>query len=187
MNYKILIAAMVAITLVACKTNTPMKDPSPVKVEEKSPVQTQSGNKIEPMTDKSVTSVVVGTDTTGAMSPLKDPNNILSKRQIYFDTGKDIVKQEFQALVDAHAKYLLTHSDAKVLLQGNTDERGTREYNLSLGQYRSVAVKKAFNLLGVQDKQIETVSYGKEKAMTGCKTEDCYQKDRRVDIVYESE
>lgn len=187
MNSKILIAVCMAISLVACKTNTPMKDPAPAKVEEKSPGQTPPTSSVEPMTDKAVTPVVVGTDTTGMMSPLKDPNNVLSKRQIYFDTGKDIVKPEFQSLVEAHAKYLLAHSDAKVLLQGNTDERGTREYNLSLGQYRSVAVKKALNLLGVQDKQLETVSYGEEKVVSGCKSEDCYQKDRRVDIVYEGE
>ena len=187
MNNKILIAVMMAISLTACKTNTPMTDAKPAVVQEKSPVQTPPTSTVEPMTDKAVTPVVVGTDTTAAMSPLKDPNNILSKRQVYFDTGKDIVKPEFQALVDAHAKYLLAHSDAKMLLQGNTDERGTREFNLSLGQYRSVAVKKALNLLGVQDKQIETVSYGEEKVVPGCKSEDCYQKDRRVDIVYEGE
>ena len=188
MNHKLLIAALMAVSLVACKTNTPMTDTKPAGVVDKSPNQTPPvTSTVEPMTDKSVTPVVVGSDTTSGMSPLKDPNNILSKRQIYFDTGKDIVKPEFQTLVDAHAKYLLANPEAKMLLQGNTDERGTREFNLSLGQYRSVAVKKALNLLGVQDKQIETVSYGEEKVVAGCQSEDCYQKDRRVDIVYEGE
>jgi peptidoglycan-associated lipoprotein len=73
-----------------------------------------------------------------------------------------------------------------MILQGNTDERGTREYNLSLGQRRSVAVKKALNLLGVQDSQIETVSYGEEKATQNCAGEAC-DKDRRVDIVHQGE
>ena len=84
----------------------------------------------------------------------------------------------------AHAKYLQTNATAKMTIQGNTDERGTREYNLSLGQRRSVAVKKALNVLGVKDEQIETVSYGEEKATQNCADEDCFAKNRRADIVY---
>ena len=72
-------------------------------------------------------------------------------------------------------------------MQGNTDERGSREYNLSLGQRRSVAVKKSLNLLGVQDGQIETVSFGEEKATAGCADESCAKQNRRADIVYENE
>ena len=106
---------------------------------------------------------------------------------IYFDFDSDAVKAEYRPIIEAHAKYLLAHADAKMVVQGNTDERGTREYNLSLGQRRSVAVKKALNLLGVQDKQIETVSYGEEKAAVNCADEDCYQKNRRADIVYEGD
>jgi len=96
------------------------------------------------------------------------------------------VKAEFRPLVEAHAKYLVANPNAKVIFQGNADARGSREYNLSLGQRRSVAVKKAVNVLGAQDKQIETISYGEEKAKE-CKDETCYQQDRRVDIVYENE
>ena len=73
-----------------------------------------------------------------------------------------------------------------VIVQGNTDERGSREYNLSLGQRRSVAVKKSLNLLGVQDGQIETVSFGEEKA-AACADESCAKQNRRADIVYENE
>jgi peptidoglycan-associated lipoprotein len=82
---------------------------------------------------------------------------------------------------------LLANADARTILQGNADESGTREYNLSLGQRRSVAVKKMMNLLGVQDKQIETVSYGEEKANPNCPDDACKQQDRRVDIVYQGE
>jgi len=89
--------------------------------------------------------------------------------------------------VEAHAKYLLANSNAKVVLQGNTDERGTREYNVSLGQRRAVSVKKSFNLLGVQDKQIETVSLGEEKASANCADEACHQQNRRVEVVYEND
>ena len=120
-------------------------------------------------------------------NPLKDPSNILSKRTIYFDYDSDAVKAEYRPIVEAHGKYLAAHPDTKMIVQGNTDERGTREYNLSLGQRRSVAVKKALNLLGVQDKQIETVSYGEEKAVQNCGDENCFAKNRRADVVYEGD
>ncbi len=175
---------VIALLLVACKS-TPMKE-TPTKVEDKS----TSSQTVAPSTDNADTSgvkeVVVDSNANKDNSPLNDPNNILSKRVIYFDFNKDEVKAEFRPLIEAHAKYLLAHKEAKVVLQGNTDERGTSEYNLSLGQRRSVAVKKALNLLGVQDQQIETVSYGKEKA-AHCSDEACYKLNRHADIVYGNE
>ena len=121
------------------------------------------------------------------LASLRDPNNILSKRSIYFDYDKDVVKAEYKDLVAAHAKYVSTHPKAKMTLTGNTDDRGSREYNISLGQRRSVSVKKVINVLGGQDSQIETVSFGEERADTNCKDDACYSKDRRVDISYEKE
>jgi peptidoglycan-associated lipoprotein len=121
------------------------------------------------------------------LASLRDPNNILSKRSIYFDYDKDVVKAEYKDLVAAHAKYVSTHPKAKMTLTGNTDDRGSREYNVSLGQRRSVSVKKSMNVLGAQDAQIETVSFGEERADTNCKDDACYAKDRRVDISYEKE
>jgi peptidoglycan-associated lipoprotein len=121
------------------------------------------------------------------LASLRDPNNILSKRSIYFDYDKDVVKAEYKDLVAAHAKYVSTHPKAKMTLTGNTDDRGSREYNVSLGQRRSVSVKKSMNVLGAQDTQIETVSFGEERADTNCKDDACYAKDRRVDISYEKE
>ena len=126
-------------------------------------------------------------DRKTTVNPLKDPNNILSKRSIYFDYDKDEVKPEYRPLVEAHAKYLKEHADAKVVLQGNADERGSREYNLALGQRRSVAVKKVMNVLGVNDKQIETVSFGEEKPMATGHDEASWSQNRRVDIVYQGE
>jgi peptidoglycan-associated lipoprotein len=121
------------------------------------------------------------------LASLRDPNNILSKRSIYFDYDKDVVRAEYKDLVAAHAKYVSTHPKAKMTLTGNTDDRGSREYNVSLGQRRSVSVKKSMNVLGAQDTQIETVSFGEERADTNCKDDACYAKDRRVDISYEKE
>lgn len=183
LNKKLLGSLLLAMALSACKS-TPMVD-KPAAVEDKSP-KTAATAPTAPVAD-------TGADTSGVQdtavsgNPLTDPNNILSKRSIYFDFDKDTVREEFRPLVEAHAKYLAEHANAKVNLQGNADERGTREYNLSLGQRRSVAVKKSLNLLSVQDKQIETVSYGEEKATPNCKDEACHQTNRRVDIVYEGE
>jgi peptidoglycan-associated lipoprotein len=181
MNKRLIVSVLLASLLVACASK-PVKEPP--KVEDKSPA-TQPA----PPDDSAATKGMSDSSTDGQsnMSPLKDPNNILSKRSIYFDFDKDEVKSEYRALIEAHAKYLLAHADARTILQGNADESGTREYNLSLGQRRSVAVKKMMNLLGVQDKQIETVSYGEEKANPNCPDDACKQQDRRVDIVYQGE
>jgi len=183
LNKKLLGSLLLAMALSACKS-TPMVD-KPDAVEDKSP-KTAATAPAAPAAD-------TGADTTGVQdaavsgNPLTDPNNILSKRTVYFDFDKDTVREEFRPLIEAHAKYLAEHGSAKVILQGNADERGTREYNLSLGQRRSVSVKKSLNLLSAQDKQIETVSYGEEKATPNCKDEACHQLSRRVDIVYEGE
>ena len=186
LNKKLLSTLALALVLTACKS-TPMTKPA---IEDKS--VGQNTTKPADTTAKDDGSAVKevslddGANASDAGNPLKDPNNILSKRNVYFDFDSDAVKAEYRPLVEAHAKYLLTNKSAKVIVQGNTDERGTREYNLALGQRRSVAVKKVLNTLGVQDTQIETVSYGEEKG-EGCADEACYSKNRRADIVYENE
>jgi peptidoglycan-associated lipoprotein len=121
------------------------------------------------------------------VNPLKDPNNILSKRSIFYDFDKYDVKSEYKPLVEAHSKYLTSHKDAKVAVQGNCDERGSREYNLSLGNRRADSVKKMMNVLGVPDSQIETVSFGEEKPRATCHDESCWKENRRSDIVYQGE
>jgi peptidoglycan-associated lipoprotein len=187
LNNKLLAGLLLALALTACKS-TPIAT-KPAAVEDKSP-STQSAGAADAGTGADtagVKEVVIDSNATSGNNPLKDPNNILSKRNIYFDFDSDTIKAEFRPMLEAHAKYLLANGNAKMVLQGNTDERGTREYNLSLGQRRSVAVKKSLNLLGVQDKQIETVSFGEEKANTACSDEACFQTNRRVDIAYEGE
>jgi len=183
MKRNLLLSMLLAATLAACSSNVVKEKPA-APVVDSNAAQTQSNVSNANANDAASTSPASQADSSG--NPLKDPNNILSKRSIYFDFDKDQVKPEYVPLVEAHAKYLVANPNVKVVLQGNADNRGSREYNLSLGQRRSVAVKKAVNLLGVQDKQIETVSYGEEKAHD-CKDEACYQQDRRVDIVYEND
>jgi peptidoglycan-associated lipoprotein len=185
LNAKLIAIAVASIFLVACKS-TPI---APAKVEDKSPGATTNAPSAATGADTGgVKEVVIDSNANSAgNNPLKDPNNILSKRNIYFDYDSDAIKAEYRPLIEAHAKYLLANANAKMIVQGNTDERGTREYNLSLGQRRSVAVKQALNLLGVKDSQIETVSYGEEKATQNCADEACFGQNRRADIVHEGD
>jgi peptidoglycan-associated lipoprotein len=180
MNHNIWKIAALALVLTACKS-TPM---NPAKVEDSSvtkPISNSQNNG----TDGSASANKIDIKTVDVDSSQDQLSAAeLAKRQIFFDYDSDAIRAEYKDLVANHAKYLAAHPQTKVVLQGNTDERGTHEYNLSLGQRRSVAVKNALNVLGVSDSQIETVSYGEERSKQNCADEDCFQHDRRVDVVY---
>jgi len=103
---------------------------------------------------------------------------------IYFDYDSFAIKPEFQAVIEKHAAFIKQDSKRRVAVEGHTDERGGREYNLALGQKRSEAVRKAFNLLGVSDGQIEAVSLGKEKPAMAGSSEEAFAKNRRAEIAY---
>jgi len=184
MNKQLIGTMVLAVFLAACSSKQVKEEPK-AAVEDKSP-STTATKPVEPAKDDAATAAPVSTSAV-AINPLKDPNNILSKRSIYFDFDKDEVKAEYRPLIEAHAQYLNANTSAKIMLQGNADDRGSREYNLALGQKRSVAVKKVMGLLGVGDRQIETVSYGEEKPQCSDKTEACWAQNRRADIVYEGE
>jgi len=113
-------------------------------------------------------------------------DSLLTQRSIYFDFDKFEVKPEYLDIVNAHAQYAADHPAAKMTLKGHADHRGSHEYNLALGQKRSVSVKDVMNTSGASDGQIETVSYGEEEANQNCQGNECSQ-DRRVDISYEVE
>jgi peptidoglycan-associated lipoprotein len=117
---------------------------------------------------------------------LNNPNSPLAKRSIYFAFDSYAVDStQYQSLLAAHAKYLKAHPDQHILIQGNTDERGTSEYNLALGQKRAQAVRSALVTMGVPDTQIEAVSLGKEKPMADGHDEAAWAQNRRADIVYQ--
>jgi peptidoglycan-associated lipoprotein len=124
---------------------------------------------------------------TVAANPLKDPNNILSKRSVYYDFDKSDVKDEYKPMVEAHSKYLTGNKAAKIAVQGNCDERGSREYNIALGNRRADSVRKMMNVMGASDSQIEVVSFGEEKPRAACHDESCWKENRRSDIVYQGE
>ena len=103
---------------------------------------------------------------------------------MYFDLNEYTVQTKYQKQLSAHASFLKANSQQKIIIQGNTDERGTAEYNLALGQRRSDAVRKSLNLMGVSDNQMEAVSFGKEKPKAEGDTEAAWAENRRGDIVY---
>ncbi len=120
-------------------------------------------------------------------SQLKESGSLLSKRSIYYEYDQYNIQDTYVPIIEAHAKLLMVHSDIKIAVQGNCDDRGSREYNLALGQRRAESVKRAMVLLGVNDKQVETVSFGAEKPAAFGKDEESWAKNRRSDIVYPKE
>jgi peptidoglycan-associated lipoprotein len=124
---------------------------------------------------------------TVGVDPLNDPANILSRRSIFFDYDQFTVKEEFKPVVSAHARYIQQNRQTRATIQGNTDERGSREYNLALGQKRADAVKQMMTLLGAPSAQIETVSFGEEKPRAQGQSEQAWAENRRADIVYQGQ
>ena len=122
-----------------------------------------------------------------ARNELTDPNSPLSKRSVYFDFDSNAVKDEYRGLVTAHSRYLADKRDSRIRIEGNCDERGSREYNLALGQRRAEAVKKVMTVLGVNDGRIETTSYGEEKPAAQGHDEASWAQNRRADIKYAGE
>ena len=105
-------------------------------------------------------------------------------RIVYFDFDSYTIKPDYQSLIDGHARFLKANPSRSISIEGHTDERGGREYNLALGQKRSEAVRRALTLLGVNDAQIEAVSFGKEKPASQGGGEDSWAQNRRAEIVY---
>lgn len=175
---KILIGLSLAILLAACASKEPIKE---AKVEERTPT---------PTTTVSPTATTQGTGTTSTAikgDDLKNPNSILSKRVIYFDYDQDTVKSEYAALIQAHANYLANNRGRKIRLEGHADERGSREYNMALGQRRADTVRKATSVLGVSNDRMETVSFGEDKPKATGHDESAWAQNRRVEIVYDGE
>ena len=110
----------------------------------------------------------------------------LSKKSVYFDYDKYDLKPQYQDVVQQNAAFMKEFGKDAVVLEGNTDERGSKEYNLALGQKRAETVRQALKLMGIPDSRIEAISYGEEKPRASCKAEKCWQENRRVDFDHKS-
>ena len=172
---------VVALTLSACGT-TP---------DTQATVEDRTGGDARTATQSGAESTGVdGAGVAGSAlpgDPRNDPGSPLSTRSIMFDFDSYEVKAEYRPVLEAHAGYLQSKGDARVILQGFADERGSREYNLALGQKRAEAVRKALAVLGVADAQMEAVSFGEEKPRNEGNTEEAYAENRRTDLVYSDE
>ncbi len=186
---RLLWTTLMALALAACAaTQTPGTQP-PAGVEERAPGSTQPGAGTQGVPDKPVTGVDLTRDkpAAGGDNPLTDPASLLSARSIYYDFDKYEIKDDYKPVVEAHAKYLREHGGIKMLIQGNTDERGSREYNIALGQRRAEGVKRMLLLLGAREEQVEAVSLGEEKPKETGHNEEAWTRNRRSDMLYPGE
>jgi peptidoglycan-associated lipoprotein len=175
---KRILTVVLATAILAACSSTPTKEQDAAAVEDRGAAGSQqppaaTGPSTTPLNPKGVSG-----------NPLKDPSNILYKRSVYFELDSNVVKEEFKPLVAAHARYLQQNPGQKMTVQGNADERGSREYNLALGQRRADAVKQMMQLLGAKTDQIETVSFGEEKPKSAGHDEASWNENRRADLAY---
>lgn len=174
--FSIISSVVLAVTLVACGSNVKLQD---TPVEDRSASSTQAdADAAAAAAARGVAPVQIGADDASMAGPAN------TARIIYFDFDSYVVKPEFQTVIEAHAKYLSANKSRKLMIEGNTDERGGREYNLALGQKRAEAVRRALGLLGVTDSQVEAVSFGKEKPAVAGLDEAAMAKNRRAELNY---
>lgn len=166
---RVSIALSVAVLLAGCSSG--------VKLDENANANNGAGN------TSGAASGVAGVDLTGSQIDADGgPKGV--GRVVYFDFDSFVVKPEVQGLVDANARFIKADPSRKVTVEGHTDERGGREYNLALGQKRAEAVRRSLALLGVSDSQVEAVSFGEEKPSATGGNEEAYSQNRRSEISY---
>lgn len=165
----LLITALVCATAVGCSK----------KVKETPPTDTGSTGATTTPIDNSAST------QPGAFGPSDlDTDACLRNRVVYFDLDQDALKPEFQAAMACHAKYLRDRPSARLRLEGNADERGSREYNLGLGERRGNAVSSALQANGGSGTQLSVISYGEERPVCNDSGEGCWSQNRRVELIY---
>jgi len=169
--WRITLALMLVLALAACKS-TPETDST-----------TDTTPDTTPSTDVDTSAAPDARDYTDARN-FDNPESLLSKRVIYFDFDKSTVRPEYRGIVSAHAAYARANGSARVTLEGHADERGTREYNLGLGERRGNAVSGLMSAQGAMGNQLTVVSYGEERPTCRVSDDDCWAANRRVEIVY---
>lgn len=169
---RFLMCLLLATSIAGCSSGVKLNDV---------PVEDRTGTTVAPPAS-GTQSRVAPVDANATNGTAQGPVNV--SRLVYFDYDSFDLKPESQSVIEAHAKFLRANAQRKVSLEGHTDERGGREYNLALGQKRAEAVRRALSLLGVADAQMEAVSFGKEKPAATGSDEAAWAQNRRVEIVY---
>ncbi len=167
---KYLLALALPLLLAACASGVKLDDV---------PVEDKAGSTVNSGQGQSSVAPVDAMQTRAI-----DPGPAGVEKVVFFDFDSFVIKAEAKPVIEAHARYLRADAKRRANLEGHTDEQGGREYNLALGQKRAEAVRKALNLLGVSDSQIEAVSFGEEKPAVQGSTEAAYAKNRRVEFNY---
>ena len=161
-----------AALLAACKSPVKVAEPTVVERTPEAPAAAADTRDIRPV-------------ETATVDPLNDPKGVLANRSVYFDFDSYVVREDGKPVVSNHSNYLNQNKARKVLIQGNTDDRGGSEYNLALGQKRAEAVRRSMSTLGVAESQMEAVSLGEEKPKATGAGEAAWAENRRADIVYQ--
>ncbi len=179
MSIRLLLVISLTALLFGCSADK-VKDDAPAAVEDLSSQQANAN-----ASDDS-DAQAYGTDdsSTSGFSQLDDPQSPLSVRIIYFAYDSSEIRSEYRSTVEAHAAYLNQNSDTTITLEGHADERGSREYNLALGERRAQSIKQQMMILGVSSSQIRVVSYGEERPRVDGHDEASWQQNRRVEILY---
>jgi peptidoglycan-associated lipoprotein len=173
MKTNLAVALLATFAIAACST-------APTQTTAEAPAQPAAANKAQVGTEAETGTLRSAEVST---SDLSAQLNEMQKQSVYFDFGEFVVKPEYSGLIQRHAEFLKAHPNTIVTLQGNTDERGSSEYNLALGDRRANAVRKALEVLGVPDSQIRTVSMGEEHPRLTCHEEKCWKENRRTDFI----
>ncbi len=167
---RLLLAASLILLVAACKRDTRPDNVVQPPVDDTPPAQVET-NPLDPNDD---------TDPRN----LDNPASNLSKRIIYFDFDRSVIRPEFREILASHARYASSNGTARIVLESHADERGSREYNLGLGERRGNSVESALSAGGAGGNQVEVVSYGEERPTCNQSSETCWQNNRRVEIVY---
>ena len=176
--------ATLAVSLAALAACTSVDLQEPAQIEKRDGSSASGGSTVDPSLSSSGSVSGVAPVVAPEVDPLNDPASPLAKRSVYFQYDSFVVQPEYQSVVEAHARYLASNRNKRVVIEGNTDERGGREYNLALGQKRADAVRRALATLGVDDAQMESVSFGEEKPRSTGTDEASLAENRRADLSY---
>lgn len=193
-HFKLLLSATVILGLAACSSTKQTGEGVAIEDRQPSEFSTESGDGQDDgvlIGGVGDNGGVTGAETGGVSSggaydieELNNPDSPLAERVIYFALDSNVIANEYTAMIEAHAQFLAENPNIDVILEGHTDERGTREYNLALGERRAKSVRDFLLLQGASSSQIETISYGEERPAQIGQGESYWGQNRRVEILY---
>ena len=175
---KLVLVLAAATVLAACEGTMGAKEDEAPAPDDSAATASGTGS------DSAATSTAIDEPEGFQGHPLDDPESPLANRTIYFEFDSSEIRETERAAVEAHARYLSEHSGASITLEGHADERGSREYNIALGERRADSVRQLMTLLGAAGQQIRTISYGEERPAATGHDETSWQLNRRVEIIY---